>query len=393
MENDVKFIRLAFCDMYGVQKNISIMPDQLEKAFESGISFDASSFPGFCSIERSDLRLIPDRSTVSLLPWRPSHGRVVRFFCDIIRPDGTPFGCDGRALLKSAVERARRKGYKLYIGAEAEFYLFCRDEKGYPTAIPFDEGGYMDIAPADKGENVRRDICLTSEEMGIRPERSYHEAGPGQNEIDFAGSEPVSAADNLTTLKWIVRTAADRSGLYADFSPKPLPDNPGNGLHISISLARVGQSTVSFGERSAFIAGILSHIGEMTAFLNPVHESYSRFGRDRAPGYVSWDTDNRSALIRIPEAETNEIFELRSPDCTCNPYLAYTLLIHAGLDGMEKEMRLPEPSACNLYTDNHLSLDALPQSLEQARIAAQNSQFIRDCLPDSVIRLYTGKNE
>ena len=280
-EEDVKFIRMAFCDVYGNQKNISIMPGELSRAFSYGIAIDASAIPGFGGEVHSDLLLHPDPSTLSLLPWRPEHGKVVRMFCNVTYPDGTPFVSDTRAFLLRAAEAAKEAGISFTFGSEMEFYLFNRDENGAPTKIPYDNAGYMDIAPEDKGENVRREICLTLEQMGIYPESSHHEEGPGQNEIDFRYSDPLTAADNAVTFRSVVNTIAARNGLYADFSPKPLEAHPGNGMHINFAVK--GASGDSMANA---IAGILAHICELTAFLNPSEASYSRFGVDKAPRFV-----------------------------------------------------------------------------------------------------------
>ena len=242
MENDVKFIRLAFCDIFGTQKNISIMPRELSRAFREGISIDASSIRGFANANRSDLLLFPEPSTLSVLPWRPSQGRVVRFFCDIKYPDGTPFECDARQVLRQAQSDMKKLGYSVKIGTECEFYLLKQDEEGLPTKTPHDNASYMDIAPLDKGENVRRQICLTLEEMNLRPEASHHETGPGQNEIDFAYDSAVTAADNLITFRGVVKTMASVNGLYASFLPKIYRDHPGNGLHINLSLFQNGEN-------------------------------------------------------------------------------------------------------------------------------------------------------
>ena len=218
-ENDVKFIRLAFCDIFGNQKNIAIMPTELERAFEQGIHFNAAALRGFLNVEASDLLLFPDPATLSVLPWRPAQGRVVRFYCDIRYPDGTPFEGDGRHLLRETNRRARRAGYSLTMGTASEFYLFELDENGHPTTIPHDHGEYFDVAPLDKAENVRRQICLTLEEMNIQPESSHHEQGPGQNEVDFRYAEALEAADNFVTFKWVVKSMASSSGLFASFLP------------------------------------------------------------------------------------------------------------------------------------------------------------------------------
>lgn len=380
-EEDVKFIRLAFCDIHGKQKNISIMPNQLKKAFTDGISFDASAVDGFGDIVKSDLFLHPDPSTLTILPWRPSHGRVVRMFCDIKYPDGRHYENDCRYILKRAAEDAAKRGISCFFGSELEFYLFKTDENGEPTREPFDRAGYMDIAPDDKGENVRREICFTLLEMGISPESSHHEEGPGQNEIDFRYSGALNAADNAVTFKSVIQTIARRNGLFADFSPKPLLHESGNGMHINISLT----SKDGRDYTDNFMAGILEHIVEMTAFLNPSEDSYKRLGEHKAPKYVTWSPENRSQLIRIP-AESGEYkrIELRSPDPCANPYIAYALLIYAGLDGIEKNLNPSAPLNINLYTADSETTDkltGLPDTLGKAKAAAANSEFIKRILP------------
>lgn len=384
-QEDVKFIRLAFCDPLGRQKNISIMPSELRRAFEDGISFDASAILGFAGEERSDLLLFPIPSTLNVLSWRPSHGKVVRMFCDIRYPDGTPFECDSRYILRQAIEAAKKKGISVSFGSEFEFYLFKTDEDGYPTMVPFDRGGYMDVAPEDKGENIRREICLTLIDMGIRPESSHHEEGPGQNEIDFRFSDAMSAADNAMNFVTVVKAAAMHNGLYADFSPKPLDDRSGNGMHINISLA----STDGFDHTSQFMAGIMAHITEITAFLNNRPESYKRLGEMKAPLYVTWSPENRSQLIRIPAAKGEyRRIELRSPDPCANPYIAYAMLIYSGLDGIEKQMECPEPVNLNLYTAPASltdRLDKLPGSLDEAHEIAKHSDFVKSHLPEKLI--------
>ena len=276
-EEDVKFIRLAFCDVFGVQKNIAIMPEELPRAFEYGIAIDASAIRGFGDVVNSDLLLHPDPDTLAELAWRPETGKVVRMYADITYPDGTPFECDTRTLLKQAIKTAELQGYAFAFGEEQEFYLFKLDDIDNRTYEPYDNAGYMDIAPEDRGENIRREICLTLEKMGIHPERSHHEEGPGQNEIDFRYSDPLTAADNALTFQMVVKTIARRNGLYADFSPKPLKDAPGNGCHINVSV----KPSDNFVNLNYMIAGILDKIQEMTLFFNPKDESYSRFGGRR----------------------------------------------------------------------------------------------------------------
>lgn len=379
-EEDVQFIRLAFCDLAGRQKNISILPEELERAFRDGISFDASAIRGFGSVEKSDLLLFPIPSTLSILPWRPMHGKVVRMFCDIRYPDGTPFEKDSRGILCRAVEKAAAMGISVRFGAEFEFYLFRTGEDGEPTRIPFDRAGYMDVAPDDKGENIRREICLALLEMGIQPESSHHEEGPGQNEIDFRYSDAVSAADHAMNFLAAVKATADRNGLVADFSPKPLENESGNGLHINISLAGEG----SGGKEHAFLAGVLAHIREITAVLNPEEASYRRLGERKAPKYIAWSKGNRSTLVRIPAAKGEYArMELRSPDPAANPYLAFALLIHAGLDGVEKNLPLSPEVTTDLFAKNADTaiLQALPGSLEEALEAAKKSAFFASVLP------------
>ncbi len=390
-QEDVKFIRLAFCDVFGRQKNLAILPSELERAFSFGIPFDASAIPGFGGEVRSDLILHPDPATLSSLPWHPENGRVVRMFCSVAHPDGSPFEGDCRALLRRAAEEAEKSGFSFGFGAEMEFYLFRTDENGEPTKIPCDHAHYMDIAPEDKGEIVRREICLTLSEMGIRPECAHHEEGPGQNEIDFRYSDPLTAADNTITFRSVVRTIVARNGLAADFSPKPLPGEAGNGMHINFSVrAQDGQDYLPFA-----IAGIMDKVRELTLFLNPLEESYRRLGSNKAPGYITWSSENRSQLIRIPAAPQEQYrAELRSPDPAANPYLAFALLMRAGLYGIEKRLPLPESADVNLYTADEETLRRyrhIPASLHEAAAAARGSGFIRAHVPELILSAYADR--
>lgn len=387
-EEEIKFVRLAFCDVFGRQKNISIAATELPRAFEYGIAFDASAIAGFGDETHSDLLLRPDPETLILLPWRPEQGQVVRMFCKVVYPDGRPFECDCRQLLKDTVALARERGLEFLFGAEQEFYLFKLDEKGEPTSEPYDRAGYMDAAPEDKGENIRREICLTLEQMGIWPESAHHEEGPGQNEIDFRYSDPITAADNAMTFQAIVKTVAYRNGLYADFSPKPLEGKPGSGFHINLSV-RSQDGEDHLGE---VMAGVLDKVEEMTVFLNPTEGSYARFGSSKAPSYISWSRENRSQLVRVPAAmgEYRRV-ELRSPDSMANPYLAFALMIQAGLYGIEEKLELPAPADINLYQADGETLSAfrrLPQNLAVARKVAADSEFIRNCLPEGIRGCY-----
>lgn len=387
-EEDVKFIRLAFCDVFGNQKNISIMADEAERAFDYGIAIDGSAICGFSNGAHSDLLLHPDPSTIAVLPWRPDHGRVVRVFCSITYPDGRPFESDLRKFLIDQIDEAEKMGINFSFGTEMEFYLFERDENGEPTRKTYDTAGYMDIAPDDKGENVRREICLTLEKMGIKPESSHHEEGPGQNEIDFRYANALSAADNAVTFKSVVNTISARNGLFADFSPKPVSDKPGNGMHINISAKSESGEDVM----EPILAGILNYISDMTLFLNPSVDSYRRFGSDKAPLYVSWSRENRSQLIRIPAAVGEyKRAELRSPDPMCNPYLAFALIIRAGLLGIKNDMKLPEAADINLYqasADVLKRFKSLPKNFDEAVSVAKASEFVLDALPETIIESY-----
>ena len=390
-EEDVKFIRLAFCDVFGKPKNISIMPEELPRAFEYGIAFDASAVKGFGDEAHSDLMLHPDPDTLMVLPWRPEHGKVVRMYSTISYPDGRPFECDTRILLKKAIEEAQKAGYHFSFGSEQEFYLFKLDENGKPTKEPYDDACYMDIAPDDKGENIRREICLILEQMGIRPESSHHEEGPGQNEIDFRYSDALTAADNAMTFQTVVRTVAGRNGLNADFTAKPLENEPGNGFHINISVKADDDSD----NLVYVIAGVLEKADQMTAFMNPTENSYLRFGKDKAPGYVSWSSENRSQLVRIPAAVGQyRRAELRSPDPTANPYLAFALMIYAGLYGIENKLDLPVATNINLYKADAETLKkfkALPRNLDSACNIASDSEFIKKYIPAAILDIYCNR--
>jgi len=401
-ENDVKFIRLAFCDLLGVQKNMSIMPEELPSAFENGVLFDAHAIKGFRDVTKSDLLLFPDPATLTVLPWRPGPGRVIRLYCDIRNPDKSVFQGDSRYLLKRVIERCSQMGYVCKIGAECEFYLFKTDENGDPTKETLDNGGYLDISPLDKGENIRREICLSLEEMGIKPETSHHEQGPGQNEITFKFSDVLEAADNLLTFKSTVKAVAARNGLFASFMPKPMLNKSGSGLHVNMSLYQNGFNIFrNDGKHSkvaeSFIAGILEKTPDMTLFLNPIANSYERLGKDEAPKYVSWSHQNRSQLVRIPAAIKEKVrMELRSPDPSINPYLGFALILSAGLDGIESELSLPSAIDLNLYkADESIisNLVLLPDTLDKAIELAKNSNFIRNVIGDDLLLKYLSIKE
>lgn len=392
-ENDVKFIRLTFCDMSGRLKNLAIMPDELPRALEYGIPFDASSIYGECS----ELLLVPDISTLSVLPWRPKSGRVVRFFCSLKNTDGTDYIGDMRTELTSYINQLRLDGYSCEMGTKCEFYLFELDNHGEPTKIPHDNGGYMDVAPLDRCENVRREICLSLEEMGMNPRSSCHKHGPAQNEIDFHESEPVTAADNMVHYKTIAKSVAAQNGLFASFMPKPLADEHGSALSISLSIKKSGENLFhpDLNEMShdgkCFISGILKHIREITAFLNCTTNSYRRFGIGYAPKYVDWSSERRSKLIRLHNTAGSPGIEIRSADAACNPYITFKLILAAGIEGIRSgDCSLLEKTRNSADENN---LQSLPLSLREATEIAGNSDFVRQTLSPEMRKIILGQLE
>ena len=374
-ENDVKFIKLAFCDIFGCQKVIAIQPALVPEALETGIPIDASRITGFEREHDSELFLVPDTSTMSLLLWRPVHGRVVRFYCDIRRADGSGFDIDCRGILKKAVDIAKLHGIIFNFGARSEFYLFKNDGEGNPTDVPFDNAGFMDAAPEDKGEDVRREICLTLEDMGVTPQSSHHSGGPGQNIIEFCHSSAVHAADDVITYKSVVKTMAAHNGLTDSFDPIPIPGKDGNGFHITL--------TPMLREKDCsenFLAGILAHAAEITAILNPTADSYRRLGVFGAPEFVSWSEKSRRCFAYKKAGQP--AIEVRSPDSTTNPYLAYAALIYAGLDGYLKRTKIPKPDAARETSEK------LPKSAEEALQVFEKSSFIRNVFPEYFVRTF-----
>jgi len=386
-ENDVKFIRLTFCDLFGVQKNIAILSSQMERAFQRGVAFDASAVPGFGEMAGGDLLLFPEPETVTLLPWRPAQDRVARFYCSIRSPGGEPFPGDSRLLLARAAAASREAGYAALLGTECEFYLFTTDGEGQPTLTPHDRAGYLDVAPADRGENVRREICLTLEEMGIPPETSHHERGPGQNEIDFRPAAPLRAIDDHLSLRMVVKAIAARNGLYPSFLPKPLAEEWGSGLHLNLSLTREGEDLFQGFSRSprthgaAFLAGVLRRLPEISLFLDPLPGSYRRLGGLGVSAVASWSGGDRVLPVRVPElpGEPGRL-ELRSPDPACNPYFAAALLLAAGLEGAADRLPLPDPGGTR----------RLPGSMGEALELARNSGFLGKVLPERVVDAFLG---
>ncbi len=394
IEYEIKFIRLAFCDISGRQKNIAIMADELEHAVKHGVSFDASAIRGFMNINESDLLLFPDLDTFSVLPWRPSDRAVARFYCFITYPDGRPFEGDGRYLLSEIERRSGKSGYSFLVGPECEFYLFETDEKGFPTRLPFDDAGYFDMAPLDRGENVRREICFAIETMGLKPERSHHEHGPGQNEIDFRCSSPLKAADDLMTFKTAVKAIAQQHGLFASFMPKPIENESGNGLHINLSLYEDNENLFerSDPKAMAFMAGILRRMKEITVFANPLSSSYERLGKFEAPSTVSWSHQNRSTLVRLPYADGNDCrMEVRSPDSSANPYLLISLLLSAGFEGISDDLTPESEAVGDMIASTHA--EKLPMTLLEAVKEARKSSFISRVIPERIVDFYLEDRE
>ena len=385
-ENNVKFIRLAFCDLLGNLKNISISSDELDRAFTSGISFDASSVNGFLNVEQSDLLLFPDPSTLQVLPWRPSSGKVVMMYCDIKYPDNTPFENDSRKLIKAFEKKSKALGYSFRIGSECEFYLFKLDDSGNPTFKPLDNGGYLDVAPNDKGENIRRDICLTLQEMNFHTERSHHESGPGQMEIDFTYGNILNSADNLITFKSVVKSTATLNGLYASFLPKPLENKSGNGMHVNMSVKSENDDN-NEKIRDYMVGGILKYLKDMTIFNSPIFNSYKRLGQFEAPIQMGWGFGNRSTTVRIPKAKgIYSRLEVRTPDTAANPYIVFTLLCEAALKGITEKIEPPKEINSNAFDE--IVGETLPLSMKESLEVANNSNFLKEVLPEKLLNTY-----
>lgn len=380
-EEDVEFIRLQFTDLFGSLKNLAVTTSQLERVLDNKISFDGASIEGFVKIENSDLFLYPDLDTFCIFPWRPQHGKVARFICDVYYADGTPFEGDPRFILKNVVDEASELGYRIDVGPECEFFLFHTDDMGRPTTVTHEEAGYFDVGPMDLGENARRDMILTLEEMGYVVEASHHEDAPAQHEIDFRYDEVMKAADEIMTVRLAVKTVAKRHGLHACFMPKPKSGVNGSGMHINISLSKDGVNVFYDPEDPIhlskegyyFIGGIMKHIRAITAVTNPLVNSYKRLVPGyEAPVYIAWSVTNRSPLIRIPAMnDKRQRIELRSPDSAANPYLALAVCMAAGLDGIKNKIMPPESVDGNIFAMSEeerkaLGIECLPANLLEA---------------------------
>jgi glutamine synthetase len=407
-EDDIKFVRMQFTDIFGQLKNVAITASQIEKAVNNQIMIDGSSIEGFVRINESDMYLRPDLDSFTILPWRPQHGKVARMICDVYNPDGTPFSGDPRNVLHRVLDKAAAMGYRFNVGPECEFFLFHTDEDGYPTTKTNDEAGYFDLGPLDHGEGTRREICLDLEEMGFEIEASHHEVAVGQHEIDFKYGEALTTADNIMTFKHAVKVIAQKNGLHATFIPKPIFGINGSGMHTNMSLFKDGKNVFydPDGERGlskeayGFIAGLLAHVKGMAAITNPLVNSYKRLVPGyEAPCYLAWSASNRSALIRIPASRgAGTRVELRSPDPTCNPYLSLAVCLAAGLDGIEKGMTPPPEITDNIFamdaaTREANGIDSLPGSLRDAINEMKKDELVKETLGEHVYRQYVAGKE
>ncbi len=402
-EEDVEFIRLQFTDIFGNLKNVAVTSSQLEKALDNQCMFDGSSIEGFVRIEESDLYLHPDLDTFTIFPWRPQQGKVARFICDIYRPDGTPFEGDPRYILKKVVDQFHEMGYECEIGPECEFFMFNTDDNGCPTTETSEIAGYFEMGPNDLGENARRDMVLTLEDMGFEIEASHHEFAPGQHEIDFRYVPAMQAADDVVTFKLTVKTIAKRHGMYATFMPKPKSDLNGSGMHINMSLSKDGKNLFMDSsdryklsqEAYYFIGGLMKHVYGMSAVTNPLVNSYKRLVSGfEAPVHIAWSVKNRSPLIRIPSVRDNGMrVELRSPDSAANPYLVLALCLAAGMDGIRNKILPPPDVAKNIYemTEDErksLGIRELPGTLHEAVKVMEEDEFVREILGEHIFSVY-----
>lgn len=402
-EGDIQFIRMQFTDIFGQLKNVAITASQIEKAVNNQIMIDGGAIEGFVRIHESDQYLYPDLNSFTILPWRPQYGKVARMICDVYNPDGTHFIGDPRNVLKRAVKKAADLGYVFNVGPECEFFLFQTDDNGQATRKTSDEAGYFDLGPLDHGEGTRREVCLALEEMGFEIEASHHEVAAGQHEIDFKYADALKTADNIMTFKLAVKTLAQKNGLHATFMPKPIFGISGSGMHLNMSLFKNGRN-IFFDEKDErglsreayhFIAGLLDHVKGMTAITNPLVNSYKRLVPGyEAPCYLAWSASNRTALIRIPAARGQSTrVELRSPDPTCNPYLALAVCLAAGLDGIERGLMPPEEIKENIFHMNAdqralKGIDSMPVSLNEALLELQNNELIKETLGSHILENY-----
>ncbi len=398
-ESGVKFIRLQFTDLSGQLKNVAITTEQLSKALDNELMFDGSSIEGFVRIEESDMYLRPDLDTFAIFPFRPKEGGVARLMCDVYTPEGEPFAGCPRSQLRRMIALAAKEGYSMNCGPEAEFFMFHTDGNGGPTLHTHDQGGYFDLAPTDLGEGARREMVLNLEQMGLEIEASHHEVAPGQHEIDFKYSDALRTADDLSTFRFVVRTVAQRHGLYATFMPKPIAMINGSGMHTHLSLFQNGSNIFHdpdapdemSKEMLYFIGGLLAHAKGYTAVTNPLVNSYKRLVPGyEAPVYIAWSHRNRSPLVRVPARRgVGTRVELRNPDPSCNPYLAFAVMLRAGLDGIHNKITPPDPVNLNIYamTDDQkreYSIEQLPGTLHQAVLELDKDPVIQEALGEHI---------
>ena len=402
-EEDVEFIRLQFTDMFGTMKNTAVTAGRLEQALDNACTVDASSMEGFFRDEEEELYLHPVTDTFCILPWRPQQGKVARLICDVYRADGTPYRESPRHILERVKEQAEQKGYSFQVNPECEFFLFHTDENGRPTTVTHEQAGYMDLSPVDLGENARRDIVLTMEEMGYDVASSHHEIAPAQHEIDFTMADVLETADKFMTFKVAVRTVAKRHGLHATVMPKPVAGVNGSGMHVNMALCKDGKNVFEDPEDElglsreayAFIAGIFAHIKGMTALFNPLVNSYKRLVPGfEAPSDITWSSSQRTAMVKVPGDRRKErVVELRSPDPSADPYLVFALCLAAGLEGIEKGMELaPELKADirSLSEDEkkELGIRSLPENLNEALNEMEQDAWIAQTLGGSFAEHY-----
>ena len=407
-EKQVKFIRLQFTDIFGTLKNVAITSSQAKKALNNECMFDGSSIEGFVRIEESDMYLRPDLDTFQLYPWHTKHGHIARIICDVYKPDGTPFEGDPRYILKKTVQQAHDMGFSFNVGPECEFFLFNTDEYGHPTTITYDTAGYFDFGPADVGELTRREICLNLEDMGFEIEASHHECATAQHEIDFRYDEAVNSADNIMTFKMVVKSIASANELCATFMPKPVFGEAGSGMHINMSLFKDGQNSFCDpnGPRGLsetamqFIAGIMKHVKGICALTDPMVNSYKRLVPGyEAPCYIAWTASNRSALVRVPATRgMGTRVELRNPDPSCNPYLAFAVLLAAGLEGIREKLTPPPAVSANIYSMSEHDrlqegIENLPANLHEAVEELKKDSLLQEVLGDHVFSKYVEAKE
>ena len=402
-EEDVGFIRLQFTDIFGVMKNVAITASQLEKALDHQIMFDGASIEGFARIEESDMYLYPDLDTFEIFPWRPQQGKVARLICDVYKPDGTIFQSDPRYVLKKVMSQAKSMGLEFDVGPECGFFLFHTDEDGLPTTVTHESAGYFDLGPLDLGENARRDMVLTLEDMGYEIEASHHESAPAQHEIDLHYDEALASADSIMTFKLVVKTIAKRHGLHATFMPKPKSGINGSGMHINMSMRKDGINIFHDSKDPAglskeaywFIGGLMKHMKAICFITNPVVNSYKRLVPGyEAPVYIAWSARNRTPLIRIPDTRGDAVrIELRSPDPSANPYLALAVCLAAGLEGIQNEIMPPKSVDCNIYEMSEeerkaSGIEMLPGSLLEAAREFEKDAFIQSVLGEDLSKKY-----